>query len=162
MSTTAGRHTPFMIAIVLVVYWYLLRWPVNRFYCRRKFRLHTSADDDIEITVDEKGFRGGTESSRGEFTWGAVSRIVEVTASDGGLAVGPIAIVDFQGSRMEVGLAMTPDAGPGDWVLVDDGLAIDTVDEAEAMRTWKCLPAIADSPDAPVDPAPDDGGQLLA
>lgn len=89
-------------------------------------------------------------------------KIVEVKVSDDGTAAGPFAIVDFQGSRMEVGLAMTPHAKPGDWVLVHAGLAINTVDEAEARRTWECLRAIADGPDVPLDPPPADGGQSLA
>ena len=47
--------------------------------------------------------------------------------------------VDFQGSRMEVGLALVPEAAAGDWVLVHAGFAISVLDEAEALETWRYL-----------------------
>jgi len=52
---------------------------------------------------------------------------------------GRIATVDFQGSQVKVSLAMTPDAGEGDWVLVHAGFAITVLDEAEARETWQYL-----------------------
>ncbi|MFH2001429.1 MAG: HypC/HybG/HupF family hydrogenase formation chaperone [Planctomycetota bacterium] len=48
-------------------------------------------------------------------------------------------LVDFQGSQVEVSLALVPDAGIGDWVLVHAGLAITLLDESEAMETWRYL-----------------------
>jgi len=53
--------------------------------------------------------------------------------------LGPTALVDFQGSRIEVSLAMTPEAKPGDWLLVHAGFAITLLDEAEALATWETL-----------------------
>ena len=47
--------------------------------------------------------------------------------------------VDFQGTRMVVCLALTPDAAIGDWVLVHAGFAIQRIDEADALETWKYL-----------------------
>ena len=64
-------------------------------------------------------------------------KIIAVQQGDGELE--RIGTVDFQGSRMEVSLAMAPDAQPGDWGLVHAGFAINTLDEAEAMETWKYL-----------------------
>jgi hydrogenase expression/formation protein HypC len=49
--------------------------------------------------------------------------------------------VDFQGSRVDVSLAMTPEAAAGDWVLVHAGFALTVLDEAEARRTWEVLAA---------------------
>jgi hydrogenase expression/formation protein HypC len=49
--------------------------------------------------------------------------------------------VDFQGSRVEASLAMTPDAQAGDWVLVHAGFALTVMDEAEAAETWQSLKA---------------------
>ncbi len=57
------------------------------------------------------------------------------------LAGGAVAEVDFQGSRVEVSLAMTPEAGVGDWVLVHAGFAITLLDEEEARETWEYLDA---------------------
>jgi len=72
-------------------------------------------------------------------------KIIAVQQGDGELE--RIGTVDFQGSRMDVSLAMTPDAGQGDWILVHAGFALNTLDEAEALETWKYLEAI--SADAP-------------
>jgi hydrogenase expression/formation protein HypC len=52
---------------------------------------------------------------------------------------GDLAQVDFQGNRLEISLTLTPDAQPGDWVLVHAGFAIGTLDEAEARETWGYL-----------------------
>jgi len=56
-------------------------------------------------------------------------------------AVGPVAAVDFQGSRVDVSLAMAPEAGVGQWVLVHAGFAIALLDEDEARETWEYLEA---------------------
>jgi hydrogenase expression/formation protein HypC len=50
-----------------------------------------------------------------------------------------VALVDFQGSRLEASLAMTPDATTGDWILVHAGFALAVLDEDEAARTWETL-----------------------
>ena len=50
-----------------------------------------------------------------------------------------LATVDFQGSQVEVSLALTPDAAEGDWVLVHAGFAIALLEEAEARETWRWL-----------------------
>ena len=70
-------------------------------------------------------------------------RIVEILGDDGGSApaLGPVATVDFQGSRVEVSLTMAPEAGIGQWVLVHAGFAIVVLDEDEARRTWEYLQA---------------------
>lgn len=61
---------------------------------------------------------------------------------------GSQAIVDFQGSRVETSLAMTPQARPGDWVLVHAGFAIAVLDEREARETFESLAlALGESPE---------------
>ncbi|MBU0552799.1 HypC/HybG/HupF family hydrogenase formation chaperone [Myxococcota bacterium] len=50
-----------------------------------------------------------------------------------------LAKVDFQGSRVEVSLAMVPDAQLDAWVLVHAGYAIEVLDEREARETWDYL-----------------------
>ena len=54
-------------------------------------------------------------------------------------ALGRTAMVDFQGSRVEASLAMTPEAGLGDWVLVHAGFTIAQLDEDEARETFESL-----------------------
>jgi hydrogenase expression/formation protein HypC len=52
---------------------------------------------------------------------------------------GDNALVDFQGNRMKVSIALTPDAGVAEWVLVHAGFAISKIDEAAARETWSYL-----------------------
>lgn len=66
-------------------------------------------------------------------------KIIELTETDGDPVTGRIAIVDMQGSRIEASLAMTPEAGIGDWVLVHAGFALAVLDEDEARETWEAL-----------------------
>ncbi len=47
--------------------------------------------------------------------------------------------VVFAGVTRTVSLACTPEAGPGDYVLVHAGIAIATLDEAAAERTLAAL-----------------------
>ena len=61
-------------------------------------------------------------------------KIIEVKRSDDDPVTGSLAMVDFQGSRVEVSLAFTPEAKQGDWVLVHAGFALNTLDEDEAKR----------------------------
>lgn len=49
------------------------------------------------------------------------------------------AVVDFAGVRREVSLAFTPDARPGDYVMVHVGFALSVVDEAEAQKIFEYL-----------------------
>jgi hydrogenase expression/formation protein HypC len=59
-------------------------------------------------------------------------KIVSVISEDGGL---PEADVSFEGVCKRVCIACTPDAAPGDYVLVHAGLAICRIDENAAKRT---------------------------
>jgi len=63
-------------------------------------------------------------------------KIVALDRPDGAF---PFGTVDFQGSRVEVSLALVPEAGMGDWVLVHAGFAISRLEESEAKETWKYL-----------------------
>ena len=58
---------------------------------------------------------------------------------DGSDDISATGTVDFQGSRIEVGLALTPEAAVGDWVLVHAGYALNVLDEQEARETWEYL-----------------------
>jgi len=67
-----------------------------------------------------------------------------------------VAVVDFQGSRLEASLAMTPEAETGDWVLVHAGFALTVLDEAEARSTWESLRLALGDDEAPAAPAAGD------
>jgi len=66
-------------------------------------------------------------------------KIIEIRPGDGSQVTGAMATVDFNGSRVEVSLAFTPEARLGDWVLVHAGFALNVLDEQEARETWKYL-----------------------
>jgi hydrogenase expression/formation protein HypC len=63
-------------------------------------------------------------------------RVLHIDDADPAFRAG---LVDFCGVRRSVNFAFTPDAQPGDFVLVHVGFAISTVDEAEAARTYSYL-----------------------
>ena len=69
-------------------------------------------------------------------------KIVEITKDEADPIAGHVATVDFQGSRVEVSLAMTPEAAVGGWVLVHAGFAITLIDEDDARETWEYLSAV--------------------
>jgi len=50
-----------------------------------------------------------------------------------------LGVVSFDGINREVNLAMVPDAKVNDYVLVHVGVAIQTLDEEEAMKTLEYL-----------------------
>lgn len=58
---------------------------------------------------------------------------------DAASSMGRTATVDMHGSRIEASLAMTPEAGVGDWILVHAGFALAVLDEEEAQETWQSL-----------------------
>lgn len=63
-------------------------------------------------------------------------KILDVLESNG---PGRMGTVDFQGTRIEVSLAVVPEAGAGDWVLVHAGVAIARLEAEDALETWKYL-----------------------
>lgn len=68
-------------------------------------------------------------------------RILSISDEPGGTSMSRLAKVDFQGSRLDVSLIFTPDAGVGDWILVHAGFSIRRLEEQEALETWEYLQA---------------------
>ena len=66
-------------------------------------------------------------------------KIISIKPGEDDPAPGPIATADFQGSRVEVSLHLTPDAGIGDWVLVHAGFALQVLDVNDAREMWEYL-----------------------
>lgn len=65
---------------------------------------------------------------------GIPARIVEIVDAEGGLAK-----AEISGVRREVSVALCPEAGVGDWVLVHVGFALSKIDEHEAQETLALL-----------------------
>jgi hydrogenase expression/formation protein HypC len=63
-------------------------------------------------------------------------KLIEVQQDDAGVRMGK---ANFGGITKQVCLEYTPEAKPGDYVLVHVGFAIGLVDEAEAARTYAAL-----------------------
>ncbi len=61
--------------------------------------------------------------------------------------------VSFGGILKDINLMMVPEAQPGDYVLVHVGVAISTVDEAEAQKTFEYLRQIGELEEIEVPPA---------
>ena len=71
-------------------------------------------------------------------------QIIEITGSD---PLTRMARVSFAGAIKEASLAYTPEAQPGDYVLVHAGFALNTIDEAEAERTLELLREMGEQPE---------------
>jgi hydrogenase expression/formation protein HypC len=53
-----------------------------------------------------------------------------------------LGVVDIRGNRLRAGLALVPEAQPGDWVLVHAGFAITLVTPQDAAETNALLDQI--------------------
>jgi hydrogenase expression/formation protein HypC len=60
----------------------------------------------------------------------------------------PMGKVDFGGILKDICLAYTPEAQPGDYVLVHVGFAISRIDETEAQEMYDLLEEIGDVAEA--------------
>jgi len=61
----------------------------------------------------------------------------------------PMGKVEFGGIVKEICLAYTPEAAPGDYVIVHVGFAISQVDEAEAQEIFSYLKEIGEAEGEP-------------
>ena len=66
-------------------------------------------------------------------------KILDIEEAADDPITGRVATVDFRGSQVSASLAMTPEAGVGDYVLVHAGFAIAQLDEDEARETWESI-----------------------
>jgi hydrogenase expression/formation protein HypC len=73
---------------------------------------------------------------------GIPAQIVDLVDPDAGLAT-----AELSGIRRQVSVALCPDAGPGDWVLVHVGFALERIDEEQAAETLALLEAMGDAYD---------------
>ncbi|HET6475560.1 MAG TPA: HypC/HybG/HupF family hydrogenase formation chaperone [Thermoleophilia bacterium] len=64
---------------------------------------------------------------------------------------GQMATIAAEGLEQRASLALVPDAGVGDWVLVHAGYAINVLAEHEARETLALLAELGDLSDRPDD-----------
>jgi hydrogenase expression/formation protein HypC len=70
----------------------------------------------------------------GSVCLGIPAQIVELVDSEAGIAK-----AEISGVRRNVSVALCPEAGVHDWVLVHVGFALSTIDEGEARETLRLL-----------------------
>jgi hydrogenase expression/formation protein HypC len=66
----------------------------------------------------------------------------------------PMGLLDVSGARVRTCLALTPEAGVGDWVIVHAGFALQVLDETEAQATLDEIARLAAVPDPDTEPPP--------
>lgn len=76
----------------------------------------------------------------------------EILSIDGDDPLLRNARVSFGGVIKQASLAMTPEAGVGDYVLVHAGLAISLIDPEEAAAMLEAIACLDVPPDRPVEP----------
>ena len=76
--------------------------------------------------------------------------LIERDGNDTEIATG---LVEFAGIRRRVCLVCTPDANPGDYVIVHAGVAISRLDPVEAARVLSYLDEVKDNDGWEVPPA---------
>jgi hydrogenase expression/formation protein HypC len=86
-------------------------------------------------------------------------RLLSVEGDDPAFRLGRM---DFCGIKKTVNLAFTPDAEPGDFLLVHVGFALTRIDEEEAHRTYQYLAQIGALAEEGLAPPNQDGFATLA
>lgn len=89
-----------------------------------------------------EAYLGGDAAPGVPMCLGVPGQILQVEPA--GLRLGRVA---FGPAVREVSLACVPEAGPGDWVVVHAGVALEQLDEGEARRMLDALAALAGDPD---------------
>ena len=87
---------------------------------------------------------------------GVPGRIVQIVEDPIGMPMGD---VSFGGIKKKVGLAYTPEAEVGDYVVVHVGFAISKIDEAEARKVFEFLEEMGELEELDIA-QPDPGSSL--
>lgn len=56
---------------------------------------------------------------------------------------GTTAVAEMTGVQKEIDVSLTPGVGPGSWVIVHVGFALQVIDEAKAAETLEAMAAVA-------------------
>jgi len=71
-----GIYPVLAVSLLLTIYWYVLRWRIQRGRLLRDFRRKAKAVREVQWVIDEDGFRGKTDDGSSEFSWDAVRKVV--------------------------------------------------------------------------------------
>ena len=70
-----GSDSSHLIVFILALYWFVLHWPLQRFFLSRQFEKHAEKDADVHWLIGDEGFKGGSTGSQSEFFWDAVTSV---------------------------------------------------------------------------------------
>ncbi len=65
-------------SITLALYWFLLRWPINSWILRRRFRKQLGRESELHWRIDYEGVTGGAHYSSGHCKWIAIHGIAQL------------------------------------------------------------------------------------
>ena len=77
---TKGIYTILVISSLLVIYWYLLRWPLYRLQLSSNFNKHASKDKNVSWLIEPGSFSITSENGSGTYKWSAITDISESKA----------------------------------------------------------------------------------
>ena len=80
LSYTKGVYTTLIVSSILVVYWYLLRWPLYRLRLSTNFKKHASKDKNVSWLIEPESFSITSENGGGSYKWSAITDVSESTA----------------------------------------------------------------------------------
>ena len=79
-SYTKGVYTTLIVSSTLVIYWYILRWPLYRFQLSVNFKKHASKDKAVSWSIEPESFSITSENGGGSYKWRAITDISESNA----------------------------------------------------------------------------------
>jgi hypothetical protein len=79
-SYTKGVYTTLVVSSLLVIYWYILRWPLYRLQLSFNFKKHVSKDKTVSWLINRETFSIASENGGGSYKWSAITDISESKA----------------------------------------------------------------------------------
>ena len=80
LAWATGVYGILSVSSALVLYWYLLRWPLQRLQLASSFKKHASKDKLVSWTVEPDTFSITSESGGGSYKWSAITDVSETKA----------------------------------------------------------------------------------
>jgi hypothetical protein len=71
-----GIYPVLAATLLFAIYWYVLRWRIQRGRLLRDFKTKAKAVREVQWIVDDDGFRGKTDDGSSEFSWDTVRKVV--------------------------------------------------------------------------------------
>lgn len=70
-----GFKIEYTFIVVVAVYLFILKWPINRLLLAWQFSKHTEKNSELLWFVDKNGMKGTGSNSHGEFTWKSITGV---------------------------------------------------------------------------------------